>query len=138
MKLSRRARYALRMMLAIKRMTGTAGERVSLFEVSRRTGLPHRYLEQLAMALRNAGLIDGLTGKKGGYRLTRLAERILLQEIIEAAIGPIRIVECLDDDASCMNSDGCECRVLYGKLNDRINSLLVEYTLADLDKGLEK
>lgn len=137
MKLSRRARYALRMMLAIERLTRKTGGRVSLVEVSRRTGLPHRYLEQLAMSLRNAGLINGLTGKRGGYLLSRPAERILLSEIIEATIGPIRIVECLDGQTDCMNIADCECRALYRKLNERISSLLTEYSLADLENGLE-
>ena len=131
MKLSKRARYALRMMLVLARQADK-DKRTSLAEISRTTGISRRYMEQLAMALKNASLIQGTTGKAGGYCLTREAKEILIGDIIEATIGPIRIVECLDHPEGCMRSTDCECRMLYETINRRITEILYDYSLADL------
>lgn len=131
MKLSKRARYALRMMLVFARQA-EGDSRTSLAEVARQTDISRRYMEQLAIALKNATLIEGITGKGGGYRLTRPAEQIAIAEVIEAVIGPIRIVECLDRPDLCTRSYDCECRMLYEAMNKRIAEVLYEYTLADL------
>ena len=120
MKLSTRGRYALRMMLDLAKNEG--GEKpVSLTAVASRTGLSRGYLEQLALALRTAKLLRGVSGRNGGYRLSRPAEQINIGEIIEATIGPICLVECLDEPASCMQTETCECRVIYSLINQRIS-----------------
>ncbi len=131
MRLSHRARYALRMMLAIARLSPDEG-RVSLQKVSRHTGISYRYLEQLALVLRQAGLISGMPGKNGGYLLARLPEDIRLDEIFQAAIGPIRIVECLDNPGSCRQVETCECRDVYIKINEGIVKVLRSFTLRNL------
>ena len=59
MRLSTRARYALRMMLDVAR-NGGDGDPVSLANVAERTGISRGYLEQLAMALRTARLVRGV------------------------------------------------------------------------------
>jgi Rrf2 family transcriptional regulator, cysteine metabolism repressor len=131
MKLSRRARYALRMMVAIARQTKEK-KRISLTQVAKLTDLSRRYLEQLAIALKNSSLIIGKTGKSGGYMLARPAADIRVGDIVEAAIGPINIVECLAQPDLCMLSTDCECRWLYQDINDRISQVLFDYSLQDL------
>jgi Rrf2 family protein len=131
MKLSTRGRYALRMMLDLAKHDG--GEKpVSLTAVARRTGLSRGYLEQLALALRTAKLLRGVSGRHGGYRLARSVDKISIGEIIEAAIGPVCIVDCLDDPEGCLKTDTCECRVVYALINHRIEEVLRGYTLSDL------
>ncbi len=131
MKLSTRARYALRIMLDVAK---NGGERapVSLSGVAQRTGLSRGYLEQLALALKNARVLRGVSGRLGGYRLARPAKDITIGEIIEAAIGPICVVDCIEDTASCPLSDYCECRLLYSLINTGIQDVVHGYTLADL------
>ena len=51
---------------------------------------------------------------------------------MEAAIGPISIVDCVLDSEICMMSDCCECRGLYSLVNQRIVDTFNEQTLADL------
>ena len=131
MKLSTRARYALRMMLDVARNGGEV-EPVSLASVAGRTDLSRGYLEQLALALRNARLLKGIAGRKGGYRLAAPAGEITVAQVVEASIGPINLVDCLEDPASCPRSDFCECRVVYRLINNRVVEVMQEYTLADL------
>jgi Rrf2 family protein len=105
---------------------------VSLATVSERTGISRGYLEQLALALRNARLVRGVAGRYGGYKLSEPIKNITVGRIVEAAIGPICLVDCLEDPLTCPRADFCECRIVYGLINDRITEVLNEYTLADL------
>ena len=131
MKLSTRARYALRLMLDVAK-NGKQGAPVSLALVAERTALSRGYLEQLAMALKNARLLRGVCGKQGGYLLARPPQQITLREIIEAVIGPLHILDCLEDETTCMRAEGCECRLVYALINRRIVEVLEEFTLADM------
>lgn len=135
MKLSTRARYALRMMVEIAQQTqdGTA---VSLSDVADRTEMPRRYLEQLAIGLKQAELIRGIAGKGGGYLLLHPPASIGARQIIEAAIGPINIVECVGRPEICRKAQRCECRWVYLLINSRIVDVLEHISLADLaDRG---
>jgi len=134
MKLSTRGRYALRLMLDIAR-SGKDGRPVSLTSVTGRTDISRGYLEQLALPLRNANLLKAVSGRYGGYMLAKPATEITLGRIIEAAIGPINLVECVARPDDCMRSEGCECRMVYQLINRRITEVLDEYTLADLEGG---
>jgi Rrf2 family protein len=119
------------MMLDLARHGGLE-KPVSLAAVAERTDISRGYLEQLAMALRNARLVRGVAGRYGGYRLTEPPERITVGQIVEAATGPVCVVDCVDDPATCPRAEGCECRLIYGMVNERIAEVLREYTLADL------
>jgi Rrf2 family protein len=131
MKLSTRARYALRMMQNIAQQTDN-GSAVSLSDVAKETRMSRRYLEQLAIGLKKASLIKGTTGKRGGYVLSRSAEDIYMKEIVESAIGPINIVKCVDEPDDCMFADLCECRSVYDLINRKITGVLSNISLADL------
>jgi Rrf2 family protein len=105
---------------------------VSLTLVAERTGISRGYLEQLASMLRNNRLLRAISGRYGGYRLTRQAPKITIFQIVEAVLGPICVVDCIDDPESCPRSEFCECRMVYTLINNRIAEVLKEYTLADL------
>jgi len=131
MKLSTRPRYALRMMIDIARNGGESSP-VSLSSVSERTDLSRGYLEQLAINLRNARVLRGVAGRYGGYRLARPASKITVGHIVEATIGPICVVECLEEPDSCMRTESCECRLVYALINQRIAEVLHTFSLSDL------
>jgi Rrf2 family protein len=131
MKLRTRARYALRAMIQIAR-DGVDGKPVNLSDIAFRTSVSRRYLEQLVIPLKNASLLRGVSGKEGGYLLAKPSDEIRVGDIIEAAIGPINIVDCVNDPESCMQLEWCECRPLYVLLNRRIREAFDAFTLADL------
>lgn len=131
------------MMLDIARHGGT-GSPVSLSSVSDRTDISHGYLEQLAPALRAARLVKSVAGRHGGYRLASPASEITILQIIEASIGPVCVVDCVEEPESCLKADFCECRIVYALINQRIAQVLEDFTLEDLldpswisEKGLE-
>jgi Rrf2 family protein len=105
---------------------------ISLSVVADRTGISHGYLEQLAPALRSAGLVRSIAGRLGGYQLARPAAEITIRQIIEASIGPICVVDCVEAPDTCLRAEFCECRVVYSLINQRIAEVLDDFTLADL------
>jgi Rrf2 family protein len=119
------------MMWEIARLGGENAP-VSLAAVSRRGHLSRNSLAPLALALRNRGLLRAVRGKDGGYSLSRPCSQITLAEIIEAATGPISIVQCVSNPAACLRSDACDCRPVYALLNDQITDVLDRVTLAEM------
>ena len=131
MKLSTRARYALQCMIAIQQLAKD-NHPVTIDQVAQKTQVSKRYLEQLAIALKNVSLLRSVSGRKGGYFLTRPAEEIKIGEIVETAIGQINIVDCVMHPEECDKSVSCRCRSLYHLINSGIRRVLYEHTLADM------
>ena len=134
MKLSTRGRYALRMVLELARLE-TPQSPQSLGAIAECTGLSRRYLEQLAISLKNAGVIRGLPGRSGGYVLAGPPEEITVRDVVEAAIGSVSVVDCVRHPATCERAHDCECRWVYELINDRITEVLEDISLADLVAG---
>jgi Rrf2 family protein len=105
---------------------------VGLKQVAEATGLPWRYLEQIAGPLRKAALIKGRPGRTGGYTLGRLPERISLREVVEASVGPLCLMECVDAPAMCDHSLTCPSRQVWVKVTRELRDVLDRFTLADL------
>jgi Rrf2 family protein len=129
-KLSTRARYALRMMVEIARRPGA--DPVSMGHVAENTRISKRYLDQVAIGLKTSSLIHSMRGRGGGYQLSRPAGEISVGQIIEAAIGPINVVECVRRPETCLKSDCCECRWVYARINNEVTNLLNGLSLAEL------
>ena len=139
MRLGRRARYSVRLMMGIATLT-RKGRPVSTKEIAATSGISRRYLEQISSALKNAALIKGHCGRGGGYTLARPAARIKIGEIIGAVTGPVHIAECAADPESCIHTDYCTCRLFWRLLDQQLNAVFNNFTLADLieDEGTLK
>lgn len=136
MKINTRARYALRMMADIcKNEDGTP---VPLKDVAERQGLSKRYLDQLAIALRNASLLKSVQGMRGGFLLARPGNEIRIIDIIEAVDGPVDILGCISDEHFCQRSEYCPSRTIWETINDNIVETLSHHTLEDLVKNARK
>ncbi len=105
---------------------------VQLKRIAKITGLSGNYLGQLAISLRDAGLLIGVSGKKGGYKLARPAGEITIREIIQAVQGPIFAVDCVAHSDLCLNAEFCEARTIWALISHKIQEILDEYSLADV------
>jgi len=131
MKFSTRARYGLRMMIELARELRKS-KLVQLGRIAEITGVSENYLAQLAIGLRNDGLLIGVSGKNGGYYLTRTPDKISLLQIVKAVDGPVNVTECVVHPDVCLNSSACEARMIWAILSGSIESILERYTLADM------
>jgi Rrf2 family cysteine metabolism transcriptional repressor len=105
---------------------------VQLKRIARITGLSANYLGQLAISLRDNGLLIGVSGKKGGYKLARPAREITIREIVRAVQGPIFATECVAHSDLCLNAEFCETRTIWALVSHKVQEVLDEYTLADV------
>ena len=87
MKISAKAEYACLAVLALAR-NRPESSCVHIREISREYGIPERYLVQILLQLKGAGLVASTRGAGGGYRLARPASSISLSEILIAMDGP--------------------------------------------------
>ncbi len=133
MKLSTRARYSIRFMIFLADHT-EENRPIGLKEIAEKRDLSMRYLEQLVVPLKNASLIRSVAGKYGGYLLAKDAKEIKVGEIVETAIGPINLMDCLQPDNECKYLEVCSVRRMWGLINTRITDVLYDYTLADLSE----
>lgn len=131
MKISSRARHAVRLVLEIARFSDGRTP-VQLSEVARVTGLSRRFLEQIAIALKSHALLVGVCGRNGGYLLARPSEKITIGDVLAAVIGPIQLAACADAENLCMSSEFCTSRKVWALVQKRVNDVLDEYTIADL------
>ena len=102
--ISTRGRYALRVMIDIG-LNQDDGF-VPMKEVAQRQGLSLKYLEQILPALTKNGLVQGMHGKGGGYRLTRKPEDYRIGEILRLTEKDLAPVSCLAEGP--LNAIGCQ------------------------------
>ena len=130
---STRGRYALRVMIDLAE-NGSTGY-IPMKEVAERQGISLKYLERILPALTKNGLVEGVQGKGGGYRLSRTPEEYTLWEILVLTEGDLAPVACLEcGSAPCDRAGDCPTLPVWTELDRRINDYLDSVTLADLVK----
>jgi Rrf2 family protein len=105
---------------------------VNLGRIAKITGISTNYLAQLAIPLRNSGLLVGTAGKKGGYQLGRRPEDIHIGDVLVSLQGNVSITDCTLNPEICMNSSFCEARILWVIASHKMTEFFNEFTLADL------
>ena len=108
------------------------GEVLSATELADAAGLEPPTVSKLLKPLAQAGLVEGLRGVHGGYRLARQATDISLIEIVEAMEGPLAITECSHDHSQCGIADQCGVRSNWRLINDVLAEALRGVTLAQM------
>ncbi len=131
MMISTRGRYALRVMIDLAE--NSDGSYLAMKEVVQRQGVSLKYLERILPLLVDGGLVEGLRGKGGGYRLTRDPEEYPIGEILRLTEGDLAPVACLEKGARpCERAGNCQTLPLWKELDTLINGFLDSKTLADL------
>lgn len=129
--ISTRGRYALRVMIDLAENGN--GEYIAMKKIAERQGISLKYLERILPVLTQNGIVEGVQGKNGGYRLTRSPEKYRVGEILRLTEGDLAPVSCLECGAKPCAKRG-ECRTLpmwttlYGMITDYLDSVY----LADL------
>jgi Rrf2 family protein len=121
-------------MVQLGRRYGTGP--ASLAEIAAEEELPRPYLEQLAMALRDTGLVVSTRGARGGYELARPPEAIPMADVLRALEGPLAPMVCASEEEThgtgCERTSRCTVNLLWLRIRDAIADSLESITLADL------
>lgn len=133
MMISTRGRYALRVLIDMAENGGDGY--LPMKEIAARQGISLKYLEKILPGLVEAGYIEGVHGKGGGYKFIKDPGQCRVSDILRVTDGDLAPVACLEEGAKkCERSEKCRTLPLWDGLNDVITEYLNGVTIADLMK----
>src|SRR3954468_11899347 len=137
--LSRKAQYAFRALtlLVNKYEEGP----VLISEISKRKRIPLKFLENILLELKKAGVLDSKKGKGGGYFIKTDPAKTTVASVIRIVDGPIAMLPCvsLNFYERCKNCDEKNCGLhnIMESVRDATLAVLEKRTLKDLASGGE-
>lgn len=143
MRLSKRGEYGLRAMIDLatnlpaNNGSGISnGDLVQIRDIAARQHIPAKFLEQILLALKNAGIVHSRMGIGGGYYLARPASEINLGQIIRVLDGPLAPIRCVShmayEPCGCPDEKTCGLRLVMLDVRNAIADILDGTTLADV------
>ena len=123
MKISKKAEYALRALVAMSR--STVGTVFSIQTLASEESIPLKFLEQILLVLRKGGILHSRRGAGGGYHLARAAARISVGDVLELIDGPLQLLPAGEAVSPGLVS-------AFRELNEDIQQKLSTLTLADI------
>lgn len=137
MMISTRGRYALRVMIDLAEHNNDGY--IPMKEVAKRQGISLKYLERILPVLVKNGLVEGVQGKGGGYKLSRAPEECTVGEILRLTEGNLAPVACLGCGAEpCEKSSSCKTLSMWSKFHRLTNAYFDGITIAELANNLPK
>jgi Rrf2 family transcriptional regulator, cysteine metabolism repressor len=130
MKISTKIRYGTRAILELAWRYGEGP--IDLKEVAGKQGISLKYLEQVIIPLRAAGLVKSVRGSRGGYSLAKRPSEVTLNDVIEILEGPVDLVECLKDPKVCPRSSFCVTRDIWGEVSVAIDGVFRSVTFEEM------
>lgn len=131
MKISTKGRYALRMIVDMVQNQRMGP--VALKDISERQNVSKKYLEQIALVLSQANVLQGTRGHQGGYRMLADPKEITVYEVLQITEGSMHPVACLDHEPNeCERCNGCETLYIWEGLDQVIRDYLSSMTIQDV------
>ena len=132
-RISAKTDYALRAVVELASANGDApvkGERLATSQA-----IPLRFLENILLQLRHAGLVESRRGAEGGYRLARPADTIALADVIRAIDGPLAGVSGARPETLDFQGTSEPLREVWVAVRAALRSVLERVTVADVASG---
>lgn len=141
MRLSKRGEYGLRAMVDLATYEKETGL-VQIREIAQREQIPAKFLEQILLTLKNAGLLNSKMGVGGGYYLARPPEQITMGHIIRVLDGPLAPIRCVSQMAyepcGCPSEETCGLRLVMYDVRAAIANVLDRTSLADVIQRVDQ
>ena len=131
MRLSRKGEYALRAMIRLSLSYG--GDPLRIGEISEREKIPKKFLEQILLELKKAGLLGSRRGAGGGYSLIKPPREITFAQVIRIIDGPLAPLGCVSKHAyvSCPDEKSCGLYRVMLDVRNATARILEGVTFAD-------
>ena len=131
MLISTKGRYALRVLTDMAEHQSDGY--VPLKEIAQRQEISEKYLESIVKTLVKDGILTGLRGKGGGYRLRKAPGQIRVADVLAITEGTLAPVSCLEKGSSaCPRMAECRTLDMWRGLHRTILDYLQGYTVEDL------
>ena len=131
--ISAKADYAMRALLLLA--TDETGKPVKGQALAESQGIPLKFLENILLELRNAGIVGSQRGAVGGYWLARPAGEVTMAEVIRAVDGPLAHVRGLRPETASYDGAAEHLQEVWIAVRAALRSVLEKVTLADVASG---
>lgn len=129
--ISTRGRYAIRVMIDLAE--NNTGCCIPLKDIADRQQISKKYLEIIVKDMVAGGLLKGVSGKGGGYRLSRSPEEYSIGEILELMEGPLSSVACLAEQRNtCPRQAVCQTLPMWTEFDQMVHDFFFSRKLSDL------
>lgn len=134
MMISTRGRYALRVLVDLaENAQATESGYIPMKAIAERQDISLKYLEQIIPVLSKSGIIEGLQGKRGGYKLMVAPEDCKIGDVLRLTEGDLAPVACLECNAqACDRAAECRTFPMWQEFHRLANDFFDGKTLADL------
>src|ERR1022692_2543382 len=135
--LSKKTQYAFQALMYLAQKGNN--EPVLIAEISKKKKIPLKFLENILLELRKAGILESKKGKGGGYYFAKNPKDIQLATVMRLLDGPIALVSCVSlyFYEKCKNCDEKSCGLhnIMAQVRDVNLKILEKKTIADIAKG---
>jgi len=129
-RISAKGEYAIKAMLDLAMHPGRT--LVPIQEIAARQGIPQRYLEQVLLALKRAGLLTSRRGSTGGYHLTKAPDEITVGAVLRAVDGGSAPFESGTHGRRNGVREGADLGELWSEIGEAVAGVVDRWTLGDL------
>ncbi len=134
MRVSAKTDYALRAAVELA-AAWDGGQPVKGERLATSQSIPLRFLENILLQLRHAGIVESRRGADGGYKLARAPEEITLADVIRAIDGPLAGVSGQRPETLDFKGRSEPLREVWVAVRASLRSVLEQVTLADVAAG---
>ena len=135
--LSKKSQYAFQALMYLAEKT-KEDQPVLIAEISKKKKIPLKFLENILLELKKAGILESKKGKGGGYYFAKNPKDVQLAAIIRLIDGPIALLPCVSlyFYERCRNCDEKHCGLheVMIQVRDANLKILEKKTIADLAK----
>lgn len=140
MKLTKRGEYGLKALIDLAEQEDPQAA-TQIKDIAQRQQIPVKFLEQILLTLKNAGVLRSRAGVGGGYYLAKPPAEITLGQVVRLLDGPLAPIPCVSQMAyeRCVCEDEATCGLRLAMLDVRnaIADILDQTTLADVTARTE-
>jgi len=133
--LSKKTRYAIKALVVLGKNFGEAPMQIS--KIASDEHIPKKFLEQILLDLRNAGLLYSKKGAGGGYGLVKDPAEIFVVQVLRLTGGPVALLPCVSLNFyqkcdECINEATCGVRDVFLEVRNATLKILSETSIADI------
>ena len=133
--LTKKSKYGIKALIFLGKNYGA--QPVQIMRIATEEQIPKKFLEQILLELRNAGLLYSVKGAKGGYSLNKDPKDIRLTQVIRLLDGPIALLPCVSLNFyqkcdECKSEEVCAIRDTFVEVRDAMLQILNYTSIADI------
>ena len=133
--LSKKTRYSIKALVVLGKNFGEAPMQIS--KIASEEHIPKKFLEQILLDLRNAGLLYSKKGAGGGYGLVKDPAEIFVVQVLRLTGGPVALLPCVSLNFyqkcdECSNEATCGVRDVFLEVRNETLKILSETSIADI------